>query len=106
MDDDGKVRLTLFVMGTGPRSVRAIVNLRALCERALAGAYRLEVVDIAVEPGQARAHQLLAVPTLLINNANPPHRFVGDLSDGERVLAALSGARNAIDGRAQNLHDG
>ena len=38
--------LTLFVNGASDLSVRAIGNVRALCEQHLAGRYRLEVVDV------------------------------------------------------------
>lgn len=80
-------------MGTGPRSVRAIVNVRSLCERVLPGAYRLDVVDIATHPAQARANQLLAVPTLLLPGHEPPRRFVGDMSNETHIVEALNALR-------------
>lgn len=93
MHADAKVALTLFVMGTGPRSVRAIVNLRSLCEDLLPGTYQLDVVDIATDPAQARAHQLLAVPTLVLPGDGMARRFVGDMSDDARIAAALQALR-------------
>lgn len=100
MDDGAQVVLTLFVMGTGPRSVREIVNVRSLCERVLPGAYRLEVVDIAVDPAQARANQLLAVPTLVLPGGGQQRRFVGDMSSDDRIVEALQalGTGRATDG--------
>lgn len=84
-----KVRLTLYVMGTGPRSVRAIVNTRALCEQHLQGRYGFEVVDIALQPQQARRQQLVAIPTLIVHDADGPRRYVGDMSDAGRFLSSL-----------------
>ncbi len=93
MHADAQVFLTLFVMGTGRRSVRAIVNLRSLCEGLRPGAYQVDVVDIATDPAQARAHQLVAVPTLLVRDDGITRRFVGDLSDDAGVVQALRALR-------------
>lgn len=97
MHDDAKLVLTLFVMGTGPRSVRAIVNVRSLCDRLLTDAYRLDVVDIATDPAQARSNQLLAVPTLVLPDGVQRGRFVGDMSNDERIVEALQALRSRID---------
>lgn len=90
MDENPLLELELYVMGTGPRSTRAIVNVRAVCDRHLARRYRLEVIDIALEPAQARAKQLIAVPTLLCRGGGlGQQRFVGDMSDSARLLRGL-----------------
>ena len=94
MHADATILLTLFVMGAGPRSVRAIVNVRSLCDRLLPGAYRLDVVDIATNPAQARANQLLAVPTLVLPAGGQPRRFVGDMSNDARIVEALHALRS------------
>ncbi|MEO5770978.1 MAG: circadian clock KaiB family protein [Burkholderiaceae bacterium] len=89
MHEDAKTVLTLFVMGNSARSVRAIVNVRRLCERLLPGAYRLDVVDIATDPAQARSNQMLAVPTLVLSDGEQARRFVGDMSNDDRIVEAL-----------------
>lgn len=99
MLDDAKIVLTLFVMGTGPRSVRAIVNLRSLCDRLLPGAYQLDVIDIATDPAQARSNQLLAVPTLVLPGGGMARRFVGDMSNDDRIVEAL---KALVTGRASH----
>ena len=38
--------LKLYVAGQSPRSVRAIENLRAVCDEHLAGRYTVEVIDL------------------------------------------------------------
>ena len=81
--------LRLFVTGTTPRSVRAISNLRRLCDERLGGKYSLEVIDIYQSPHTAKEHQIVAVPTLIKVLPLPLRRIIGDLADLERVLAGL-----------------
>ena len=42
--------LRLYVTGMTPRSIRAIENLRAICDEYLPGRYDLEVIDIYQQP--------------------------------------------------------
>lgn len=93
----GRHVLRLFVTGATPRSIRAIANLRYVLERELAGRYDLEVIDIYLDPESARAHQVIAAPTLVKLLPEPVRRIVGDLSDVDRVLHGL-GIEPAGDG--------
>jgi circadian clock protein KaiB len=88
---DGKQRyvLRLYVTGSTPRSTRAIQNIRAFCETRLRGRYDLEVIDIYQQPTLARGEQIIAAPTLIRKLPSPLRKFVGDLSDVERVLVGL-----------------
>lgn len=81
--------LRLYVTGTTARSMRAIANLRRLCEQHLAGRYDLKVVDVYQQPELAAREQLVAAPTLIKQSPLPLRRLVGDLSDQRRVLAGL-----------------
>jgi circadian clock protein KaiB len=81
--------LRLFVSGSTPRSVRAIQNIRALCEEKLHGRYDLEVIDIYQHPEHVRPEQIVVTPTLVKKLPLPPRKIIGDLSDKERVLAGL-----------------
>ena len=83
------VELRLYVAGPTPRSIRAIANIRAICETYLAGRYSLEVIDIAEHPGRAEGEQIIAVPTLVRNLPLPLRRFIGDMSQTERVMLGL-----------------
>ena len=85
----GEYVLTLFVTGASDMSVRAIGNVRALCEMHLKGRYQLEVVDIHRDAVSMLSHNVLAAPTLIKESPLPKRRLVGDLSDTSRVLAAL-----------------
>lgn len=79
----------LFVSGTSSRSATAIENLRRICDQYLPGRYELEVIDIYQQPAEAKAAQVVAVPTLIKELPLPPQRFVGDLSDTERLVIGL-----------------
>ena len=81
--------LRLLIVGTTPRSARAIVNIRKLCEEHLAGRYGLEVVDIAEHPEIAAREQIIAAPTLIKTLPLPLRRFIGDMSQTDRILLGL-----------------
>lgn len=81
--------LRLYVAGTTPRSVRAIANVRRICEEHLTGRYELDVIDLYQQPHLARDDQIIAVPTLIKKLPPPLRRIIGDLSMTERVLVGL-----------------
>ena len=81
--------LRLYVAGTTPRSLRAIMDAERLCREHLDGRFSLEVIDIYQRPKLARDEQIIAVPTLVRRLPEPLRKLVGDLSDSERVLVGL-----------------
>jgi circadian clock protein KaiB len=81
--------LRLYVTGMTPRSARAVENIRAFCEKHLAGHYELQVIDIYQQPELARTEQLVAAPTLIKKLPLPLRRLIGDMSDEERILVGL-----------------
>ncbi len=81
--------LRLYVTGMSPRSVRAVENVRALCEEHLHGRYELEVVDLYQQPELARGDQIVAAPTLIKKLPLPLRRIIGDMSGKDRVLQGL-----------------
>jgi circadian clock protein KaiB len=81
--------LRLYVIGVTPRSSRAIVNIRKICEEYLHGRYELEVVDLSKHPELAEGEQIIAAPTLIKKLPLPLRRFIGDLSQTERILLGL-----------------
>jgi len=81
--------LRLYVTGTTPHSTRAIVNIRKICEQHLQGRYVLEVVDISRRPTLAEGEQIIAAPTLIKQLPLPLRRFIGDMSQTERILLGL-----------------
>jgi circadian clock protein KaiB len=81
--------LKLYVTGATERSLRAIANLKVVCEQYLKGRYHLEVVDIYRRPELLRRDQIVAVPTLIKKLPVPVRLLVGDLSRTEQVLQGL-----------------
>jgi circadian clock protein KaiB len=82
--------LRLYVAGQTPRSLDAFANLKRICEEHLQGRYRIEVVDLLVNPTLARGDQILAVPTLVRQLPPPVKKIIGDFSNIERVLVGLN----------------
>jgi circadian clock protein KaiB len=81
--------LRLYIAGLSPKCVRAIDNLKHVCEEHLAGRYSIEVIDLLVQPQLARGDEIVAVPTLVRQLPQPIRRIIGDLSDTEKVLVGL-----------------
>lgn len=81
--------LCLFVTGATPNSVRAITNIKEICEEYLKGNYSLEIIDIYQQGNIAKKEQLVALPMLLKKHPLPEKRLIGDLSDTTKVLNAL-----------------
>ena len=86
---DGKYILRLFIAGINPKSKRAIENLRALCDEYLKDRYELEIIDIYQQPIYAKEGKIIAAPTLIKELPLPIRRFVGDLSDKDKLLLGL-----------------
>jgi circadian clock protein KaiB len=81
--------LRLYVAGQSPKSMRAIENLRRVCEEHLAGRCRVEVIDLLEHPQLARGDEIIAVPTLVRKSPPPARSIIGDLTNAEQVLAGL-----------------
>lgn len=86
---DQKHHFKLYLVSGAKNSLRAIENLRALCEVYLADRYELEMIDVRKRPQAARRAQIVAAPTLVKELPLPIRRFIGDLSDVDRILWAL-----------------
>ena len=82
--------LRLYVSGMTLRSLRAIANIKKICEEHLSGRYELEVVDIYQQPELAKTEEIVAAPTLIKNLPLPLRKFIGDLSDTERLIVGLN----------------
>jgi len=80
----------LYVTGSTPRSLKAIRNLKRFCEEHLADDYDLEVIDIYKNPNVAREEQIIAAPTLVKRLPARVRRFVGDLSNTQKLLSGLN----------------
>jgi circadian clock protein KaiB len=82
--------LRLYVAGHSAKCLAAVRNLNRFCEEHLAGRYRIEVIDLLENPRLARDDQILAIPTLVRRLPEPLRKFVGDLSNTERMLVGFN----------------
>ena len=82
--------LRIYVAGNGPNSLRALVNVRAICEEHFADHYELEVVDMLKQPDRALADGVIVTPTLLKLLPLPAMKLIGSLSDSDQVRLALA----------------
>ena len=87
--------LRLYVVGTTPNSMRAIVNIRKFCQEYLQGRYELKIIDITQHPRLAPGEQIIAAPTLVKKLPLPLRRFIGDMSRTDNLLVGL-GLRKAL----------
>lgn len=81
--------LHLYITGVTPNSIRAIKNIKEICEHYLKGRHELVIIDIYQQPVLAQQEQIIAAPTLVKKFPLPLRRFIGDLSDKQRVLTGL-----------------
>ncbi len=86
---DRKYLLRLYVAGTTPKSLRAVMNIKMICEEHLQGRYDLEVIDIYQQPTLAKGEQIIAAPTLIKELPLPLRKFIGDMANQERILVGL-----------------
>jgi circadian clock protein KaiB len=83
-----KYILRLYVTGSSTHSMRAVHNLKKICEEHLPD-YDLEIIDIYENPRAAREEQIIAAPTLVKKLPRPLRKFVGDLSNTQKILIGL-----------------
>ena len=81
--------LRLFITGVTPNSVRAINNIRNICESYLKGRYELQIIDVYQDTALAQQEQIIALPLLIKKSPLPERKLIGDLSETEKVLNAL-----------------
>jgi circadian clock protein KaiB len=92
--------LRLYVAASTARSQHAIQNNKRVCKDHLVGRYDLEVIDIYQQPQLAESVQVIAVPKLIKKLPDPLRKFVGDLSDEDRILVGL----DLIPKKQQEVH--
>ena len=81
--------LKLFITGASPNSIKAVNNVKAICDQYLQARYTLEVIDIYLQPEMASREQVIAVPLLIKYAPLPLKRLIGNMSDKRQVLKGL-----------------
>lgn len=84
-----KYELRLYIAGNTPKSATALSNLKKYCEEYLEGQYKIEVIDLLLQPQLAEGDQIFAIPTLVRKVPKPIRKIIGDLSNEEKVLVGL-----------------
>jgi len=82
--------LRLYIAGKTAKSTTALNNLKKYCEEHLKGRYKIEVIDLLVQPQLAEGDQIFAIPTLVRKVPEPIRKIIGDLSNEEKVLVGLN----------------
>ena len=85
----GHYLLRLFMAGNGPNSQKALANLHSLCQEHLVGRYTIETVDVIQDFQAAVRDNILVTPALILVAPLPRVIVLGNLSDPQKVLAAL-----------------
>ena len=78
-DPQAPCHLRLYVAGQSPKSLRALANLKRLCDEHLDSEYELEVVDLLEHPRLAAGDEIVAIPTLVRRLPKPMRKIIGDL---------------------------
>ena len=81
--------LRLYVAGNAPNSLRAIANVRAICDEHFVSGHQIEIVDMLEYPLRALADGIIVTPTLIRLWPLPVKRVIGNLSDTTQVLLTL-----------------
>ena len=82
--------LHLYITGASPNSIRAVENVKKICEQYFRGKYELEIVDVYQQPQMAIKEQLVALPMLIKSFPLPVKKWIGDMCDENKLLAGLN----------------
>ncbi len=90
-DENNNTRyvLRLYVAGMSAKSLKAIEEIQNICRERLKGNYVLQVIDIYKQPTLAVGDQIIAVLTLIKQLPAPLRRFIGDMTEVEKLLVGL-----------------
>jgi circadian clock protein KaiB len=84
-----KFEFSLYVAGPNPQSVKAVTNIKKILDE-FPGQYQLKVINIYEQPQLAREDQVIAAPTLIKKLPKPIRKFIGDLSNEQKIRMHLS----------------
>ncbi len=80
----------LYITGASPNSLRAVNNLKAFLEDHLKNQYDLQIVDVYQQPHIVKSVDIIAMPLLIKKNPLPERRFIGDMSNSDKLLKNLN----------------
>ena len=89
IDTDNKIVMKLYVSGMSPNSIKAIKNIRSICDEYLQDNFELEIIDIYKNPEMAASQHIVFCPSLIKHLPLPKKVLIGTLAEKEKVIAAL-----------------
>ncbi|HEV7347059.1 circadian clock KaiB family protein [Telluribacter sp.] len=87
--ENKQIVLRLFITGASVNSLRAVTNLKKICDTYIKENYSLEIIDVYQEKGLAEKEQIIALPLLIKSLPLPEKRLIGDMSDTKKVLKGI-----------------
>lgn len=81
--------LRLYVVGETPSAKAALESIQALCKQPGNEHWEVEVIDVIKNPHLAEEDRIIAVPALVRKLPPPVRRYVGNLSEQDKVLLGL-----------------
>jgi circadian clock protein KaiB len=85
----------LYITGNSPNSIEALANLEAIRAKCFPAEHQVEIVDVQKQPARSLEEGVLIIPTLVREEPGPRVTIIGNLSQQEKVLAALGMAEPA-----------
>jgi circadian clock protein KaiB len=84
-----KFVLQLYITGDTVLSRKAITEVKKIVSDDLKDNYRLEIVDLLLNPEEAERYNIMVTPTLIRTHPKPKKKIIGDLSNKEKLLTGL-----------------
>lgn len=84
-----KITLQLYVSGMSPQSMKAIENIKRLCDEHLENTFELEIIDLYKNPEKASEQQIVFSPSLIKSLPLPRKTLIGTFSDTDKVIRGL-----------------
>jgi circadian clock protein KaiB len=84
-----KITLQLYVSGMSPQSMKAVENIKRLCDEHLENTFELEIIDLYKNPEKASEQQIVFSPSLIKSLPLPRKTLIGTFADTDKVIRGL-----------------
>ncbi len=104
----GKNILRLYISGVlSLNNLKTVEDVNKIFENYPNGVYELKIINLLDNPELAERDNIIATPTLVLDDPVRPRMVIGDMSNSERVLSALNlkvpDTDNAVDNVINNV---
>ena len=83
------ISLKLYIVGQTARSLLALNNIKKLTVDLPANSFKIDIIDLLINPEFASVDGIIAVPTTVRTDCHPIKKVIGDLSNLESARLAL-----------------